>query len=65
MYNKLRRFEKEIVDKTLHQLLELREKISGQNQEITQIDLEISKLCERNNSYTELHIKGIIDDRNN
>lgn len=62
VYNKLRRFEKEIVDKTLHQLLELREKISGQNQEISQIDLEISKLCERNNSYTELHIKGIIDD---
>lgn len=62
VYNKLRRFEKEIIDRTLHQLLELREKVSGQNQEIAQIDSEISKLCEKINSYTDLHIKGIIDD---
>lgn len=62
MYNKLRRFEKEILDKTLSQLLNLRERISGQNKEISQIDNEIASLCNKNNAYTELHIKGIIDD---
>ncbi len=62
MYNKLRRFEKEILDKTLSQLLNLREKISGQNIEISQIDNEIASLCNKNNAYTELHTKGIIDD---
>lgn len=61
-YNKLRRFEKEIVDKTLNQLLNLRERITGQNSEISQIDNEIASLCNKNNTYTELHIKGIIDD---
>jgi len=62
MYNKLRRFEKEIIGKTLSQLLNLREKVTGQNNEITQIDIEIASLCNKNNTYTELHIKGIIDD---
>lgn len=62
MYNKLRRFEKEILDKTLSQLLNLRERISGQNNEISQIDNEIASLCNKNNAYTKLHTKGIIDD---
>lgn len=62
VYNKFRRFEKEILDKTLSQLLLLRERISGQNNEICEIDEEIARLCERNNTYTELHGKGIIDD---
>lgn len=62
MYNKLRRFEKEILDKTLSQLLNLREKIAKQNNEISQIDNEIASLCKKNNAYAELHIKGIIDD---
>ncbi len=62
MYNKLRCFEKEILDKTLNQLLTLRERISGQNNEISQIDEEIAKLCDRNNTYTQLHGNGIIDD---
>lgn len=61
-YNKLRRFEKEILDKTLNQLLNLRERIAGQNSEISQIDNEIASLCNKNNTYTELHTKGIIDD---
>lgn len=62
MYNKLRRFEKVILDKTLSQLLNLRKKVSGQNNEILQIDAEIANFCNKNNTYTELHAKGIIDD---
>lgn len=62
MYNKLRRFEKEVIDKTLSQLLNLREKVAGQNNEISIIDTEIASLCNKNNTYTELHVKGIIDD---
>lgn len=62
MYNKLRFFEKEVLDKTLAQLLGVREKISGQNNEIAQIDAEIAKLCDTNNMYTQLHGQGIIDE---
>ena len=62
MYNKFRRFEKEVLDKTLSQLLNLREKIAGQNNENSQIDAEIASLCNKNNTYTELHTKCIIDD---
>lgn len=62
VYNKFRRFETVVLDKTLSQLLSLREKISVQNNGMSEIDEEIAKLCERNNTYTELHTKGIIDD---
>ena len=58
----MRRFEKEVLDKTLSQLLNLREKVSGQNNEISQIDAEIASLCNKNNTYTQLHTKGNIDD---
>ena len=62
VYNKLRFFEKEILDKTLAQILSVREKISGQNNEIAQIDADIAKLCGQNNMYTQLHAQGVIDD---
>lgn len=62
VYNKLRFFEKEILDKTLSQLLGVREKMSGQNNEITQIDAEIAKLCGQNNMYAQLHGQGVIDE---
>ncbi len=62
VYNKLRYFEKEILDKTLSQMLGVREKISGQNNEITQIDAEIAKLCGQNNMYAQLHGQGVIDE---
>ena len=35
MYNKLRRFESEILDRIYNQLLKLREKLSGQNNEVS------------------------------
>ena len=62
VYNKLRVFEKEILDRTLTQILNVREKISGQNNEIAQIDAEIAKLCGQNNMYAQLHGQGIIDE---
>ena len=62
MYNKLRFFEKEVLDTTLKQLQQVREKISGQSGEISQMDLEIARLCETNNMYTQLHGQGIIDE---
>lgn len=62
MYNKLRRFETEILDRTYNQLLKLREKLSGQNNEVSQIDIEIADLCNKINMYTEFHLQGIIDD---
>lgn len=62
MYNKLRRFESEIFDRIYNQLLKLREKLSGQNNEVPQIDIEIADLCNKINMYTEFHLQGIIDD---
>lgn len=62
MYNKLRYFEKEVLDLTLKRLLLVREKISGQNDKVSQIDLEIAKYCDTNNMYTKLHGQGIIDE---
>lgn len=62
VYNKLRVFEKEILDRTLAQILSVREKISGQNNEIAQIDAEIAKMCTQNNMYAQLHGQGIIDE---
>ena len=62
MYNKLRFFEKEVLDTTLKQLQQVREKISGQSGEISQMDLEIARLCETKNMYTQLHGQGIIDE---
>lgn len=36
--------------------------MSGQNNEITQIDAEIAKLCGQNNMYAQLHGQGVIDE---
>lgn len=62
VYNKLRCFEKEILDKTLFQMLGVREKVAGQNNQIAQIDTEIAKLCTQNNMYAQLHGQGVIDE---
>lgn len=42
--------------------MSVREKISGQNNEIAQIDAEIAKMCTQNNMYAQLHGQGIIDE---
>ena len=62
MYNKLRQFEKEIVDTTLTQLLDLRGRITLGNSEIKQIDTEIASLCEQNNRYEKYRLKNIMDE---
>lgn len=62
VYNKLRFFETVIIDVTLSQLLSLWDVISGKNNELLQIDAEISKLCEKNAMYGELRHKGILDE---
>jgi len=62
MYNKLRQYEKEVLDITLSQLIELRTKITSGNSAITQIDSVIAKLCEQNNMYVKLRAKEIMDE---
>jgi len=62
MYNKLRANESEIIDRTLLQLTSAKAKISGLNDEISEIDAEIAKLCEQNNMYSTLKMRNIIDD---
>ena len=62
MYNKLRFFEKEVLDTTLKQMQQVKEKLSGQSDEVSQIDMEIARLCDTNHMYAQLHGQGIIDD---
>ena len=62
MYNKLRCFENEILDSTLSLVNELRNKLILENNEIKQIDIEISKLCDQNDRYGKYHEKKIMDD---
>jgi hypothetical protein len=62
MYNKLRLFEKEVLDSTLSLIVELRNKLFAENNEIKQIDIEIAKLCEQNNRYEKYREKKIMDD---
>lgn len=62
MYNKLRYFENEILDSTLSLINELRNKLILGNNEIKQIDIEISKLCDQNDRYGKYHEKKIMDD---
>lgn len=62
MYNKLRCFQKDILDRTIKDVTNVKEHLYCQNKEIAQIDTEIAVLCDRNCTYNELHGKGIIDD---
>lgn len=62
MYNKLRFFEKEVLDTALKQMQQVKEKLSGQSHEVSQIDMEIARLCDTNHMYARLHGQGIIDD---
>lgn len=62
MYNKLQTHEAEIINRTLSQLIMAKTKISGLNDEISEIDAEIAKLCEQNSMYSTLKMRNIIDD---
>lgn len=62
MYNKLRTYEAEIIDSTISKLMMVKRKISSNNDEIGQIDVEIAKLCEQNNMYSTLKLRNCIDE---
>ena len=62
VYNKLRYFEKEVLDATLSMMSDLRMKLITENDEIRQIDIEVAKLCEQNNRYEKYREKKIMDD---
>ena len=62
MYNRLRQYETLLVDNTLSQLIDIREKLVSGRQEIVQIDAEIAKLCSQNDMYAKLRAKNIMDE---
>lgn len=57
-YNKLRTFEKEILDKTIADLSELHNKRTRGNAEINQIDTEIMRLSEQNSRFENFRSNG-------
>ena len=61
-YNKLRTYEKEILDKTIADLSELQNKRTRGNAEINQIDSEILRLSEQNSRFENFRSKGILDE---
>lgn len=62
VYNKLRAFESEILNKTIADLSELQSRRVKGNTEIKQIDTEIMKLSEQNSRFENLRSKGILDE---
>ena len=62
MYNRLRQYETVLVDHTLSQLIDIREKLISGRQEIVQIDAEVAKLCSQNDMYAKLRAKNIMDE---
>lgn len=62
LYNKLRQNEKELVDFCISSLNSMRAAIYRSNSDISEIDFEVAKICEKINMLTNLHTKGIIDE---
>ena len=62
IYNKLRYFEKEVLDSALSMMSDLRTRLITENDEIREIDIEVAKLCEQNNRYERYREKKIMDD---
>ena len=62
VYNKLRYFEKEVLDSALSMMSDLRTRLITENDEIREIDIEVAKLCEQNNRYERYREKKIMDD---
>ena len=51
-----------MIDHTLSQLIDIREKLMSGRQEIVQIDAEVAKLCSQNDMYAKLRAKNIMDE---
>lgn len=62
MYNRLRKNEKIILDDTITQLQNLKNKISKGNLQVAEIDSEIATLSKEISVYSRFHTKGIIDE---
>ena len=61
-YNKLRQNEKILIDETIAQLQLLKVRINRGNDEIMQIDKEISILCAQESLFTNLYSSGSFDE---
>lgn len=61
-YNKLRQNEKILIDETIAQLQLLKVRINRGNDEIMQIDKEISILCAQEGLFTNLYSSGSFDE---
>lgn len=62
LFNRLKLYESEIVDSALNQLVSLKAKISSQSTAISDIDVEIAAICEKNCMLAKLKARNIIDD---
>lgn len=62
MFNTLKRNEKTVVGDTILQLQALKTKVNGGSGAVAEIDDEMAALAKQNSSYSELFLKGVIDD---
>ena len=62
MYNKLRIYESEIIDKSLSKLVAVKTNLTNMNSEIVEINKEITILSQQNSMYNDLKMNNIIDD---
>lgn len=62
LFNRLKLYESEIVDSALNKLVSLKSKISSQIAAISDIDVEIAAICEKNCMLAKLKVRNIVDD---
>lgn len=62
MFNTLKQNEKTVIGDTILQLQALKVKVNGSNGAIGEIDEEMAVLSKQNSSYSDLFLKGVIDD---
>ena len=62
MLNKLQQQKDILINQTITQLENIKRQYTAENETITEIDKEITALCDKNEFYIHLKFKGIIDD---
>ena len=62
MLNKLQQHKDILIEQTISQLENIKRQYTAENTTITEIDNEIATLCDKNEYYIHLKLKGIIDD---
>ena len=62
IFNRIKLYKSELVDYPINQLVAFKAKITRQNSDISEIDAEITMLCNRNSMLNELKLRDVVDE---